>query len=631
SQDGIFQSTPAGRFIIVNPALARIWGYESPVAVIEGITNIAHQIYVKHEEREEFLRLMNEKGEVEDFEFQAHRKDGSLIWVQENVRTVRDADGKVQYYEGTAKDITEQKHTLEALRRSEERYRSTLNNMMEGCQIIDFDWRYIYVNDTAAVHGRYKPEKMLMRTMMELYPGIEKTEMFATLQRCMENRVPERMENEFTFPDGEKGWFELSIQPVPEGLFVLSIDISDRKQAEIDLEDREVRYRTLFESLPIPVFTKDREGRYTSFNAEESKYWAENPIGHTDFELLPAEIANSLRAVDQRVMQTEEPYDGEDKFQAPSGMRYILMRKVPVYDSSGNVTGVLGAGLDITERKQAESALRESEENYRALFENAPVGIFQSTPDGRYLNVNPTLADMFGYASPKEVIDNVTDIARQIHVEASKREEFKRILAESGEIREFVNQNYRKDESIIWTLTNARAVKDESGVIQYYEGFMLDITDRKRAEKALIASEERYRDLINNSQEFICTHDLDGNILSVNPWAVNTLGYEQGELLKMKIADFLLPENQLDFKTYLDEVQKNGRSQGLLTVQTRSGEHLIWEYNNSLRSEGVEQPIVRGMAHDVTQQKQAEKKIKQQLARLTALREIDQYITSSFD
>ncbi len=509
SQDGIFQSTPAGRFITVNPALARIWGYESPEEVIEGITNIAHQIYVNSEQREEFLRLMDENREVQDFEFQAYRKDGSVIWVQENVRTVTDAQGNVQYYEGTVNDITEQKHTLVALRRSEERYRSTLNNMMEGCQIIDYDWRYIYVNDTAAMHGRRKPEEMLMHTMMELYPGIEKTEMFAILQRCMEKRVPERMENEFAFPDGERGWFELGIQPVPEGLFILSLDISERKKSEMDLRDREERYRTLFENLPIPVFTKDREGRYTSFNAAESDYWAESPIGHTDHELLPSEIADALRATDLQVMETREPWFGEEIFQSPSGVHHLLSRKVPLHDGDGNVIGLLGASIDITERIQAESALKESEEKYRTLFENAPVGIFQSTPSGRYLSVNPTLAYLYGYSSPEAVIKEVTDISSQIYVDASDREKFKQLISETGEIKDFVKKNYRKDGSIIWTSTNARVVKDLTDEIQYYEGFTLDVTENKQAEKRIKQQLARLTALREIDQYITSSFDLN--------------------------------------------------------------------------------------------------------------------------
>ncbi len=132
-------------------------------------------------------------------------------------------------------NLTERKRAEEALRESEKHLRNTLDSMLEGCQIIGFDWRYLYVNDAVARHGRRAKEELLGHTMMEMYPGIEETEMFAALRRCMGKRIPHHMENEFTFPDGSKGWFELSIQPVPEGIFILSLDITDRKRAEEEL------------------------------------------------------------------------------------------------------------------------------------------------------------------------------------------------------------------------------------------------------------------------------------------------------------------------------------------------------------------------------------------------------------
>jgi len=116
--------------------------------------------------------------------------------------------------------------------KTSERFRSTLDNLLEGCQIIGFDWRYLYLNEAAARHGKRRKEELLGRTMMECYPGIEETDLFAMLRRCMEERQPCRMENEFTYPDGCKGWFELSIQPAPEGILILSQDITERKRAE---------------------------------------------------------------------------------------------------------------------------------------------------------------------------------------------------------------------------------------------------------------------------------------------------------------------------------------------------------------------------------------------------------------
>ncbi len=113
--------------------------------------------------------------------------------------------------------------------------RATMDHMLEGCQIISFDWEYLYINDAAAAQGKMYREDMTGKTMMELYPGIENTEMFHQLERCMAAREAHIMENEFIFPDGSNGWFELSIQPSPEGLFILSIDITERKELEQQL------------------------------------------------------------------------------------------------------------------------------------------------------------------------------------------------------------------------------------------------------------------------------------------------------------------------------------------------------------------------------------------------------------
>lgn len=111
---------------------------------------------------------------------------------------------------------------------------TTLDTLIEGFQLISFDWRYLYVNDSVVQHSKYNREELIGYTMMEKYPGIEKTPMFDLLKQCMTDRRGDYFENEFTYPDNTKGWFELRIQPVPEGLFILSIDITERKKIEDD-------------------------------------------------------------------------------------------------------------------------------------------------------------------------------------------------------------------------------------------------------------------------------------------------------------------------------------------------------------------------------------------------------------
>ena len=131
--------------------------------------------------------------------------------------------------------VAERRRSQEALRKSEELFRTTLESMMEGCQIISRDWKYLYVNETAAEQGRRAQEEYLGRGMLECFPDFDKTAIYPVLKKCMEERVPHRMENEFTYPDGSKAWFELSIQPIPEGIFILSIEITERKKAEAEV------------------------------------------------------------------------------------------------------------------------------------------------------------------------------------------------------------------------------------------------------------------------------------------------------------------------------------------------------------------------------------------------------------
>lgn len=105
-----------------------------------------------------------------------------------------------------------------------------LDNMLEGCQIVDREWRYRYLNDAVVKQAKKSREELLGHTMMEMYPGIELTPMFAELERCMRDRIPKRMENEFTFPDGSVGWFELRMEPIEDGVFILSLNITERKK-----------------------------------------------------------------------------------------------------------------------------------------------------------------------------------------------------------------------------------------------------------------------------------------------------------------------------------------------------------------------------------------------------------------
>jgi PAS domain S-box-containing protein len=228
----IYWSGPDARILRVNDAACRMLGYSAAELLAKRITDI--NAGLPGDGWDEFWRTLGARRRMA-FEAVHRRRDGVDVPVEVDVNRI-EFDG-AEYNVAFVRDITERKRADMALRASEERFRGTLDTMIEGCQIIGFDWRYLYVNAAAAAQGRSRPQALIGRTMMDAYPGIEATPVFAVLRRCMETRRVEHIENEFVFGDGSAGWFELVIQPVPEGLFVLSLDITERKRAERQLRE----------------------------------------------------------------------------------------------------------------------------------------------------------------------------------------------------------------------------------------------------------------------------------------------------------------------------------------------------------------------------------------------------------
>ena len=270
-------------------------------------------------------------------------------------------------------DITDRKRTEDQLRRNEERYRSTLDSMLEGIQIINFEWQYAYVNDAVARQGQNTPENLLGHSMMEMYPGIEHTELFAILRDCMENRKVKRFENHFTFPDGTSGWFELNVQPAPEGLFILSIDITERKKAEEKLRSSEERFRLMAENIEEGFWITDPSsgGEIYLSPAIERIFWRnteefmEKPTAFID-SILPEDVPHVLTNMERQ--KVGEATNMEYRIRIPDGsVRWIWDRAFPVLEKDGNVKFVTGLTTDITERKETDARLQTQLKRLSAL------------------------------------------------------------------------------------------------------------------------------------------------------------------------------------------------------------------------------------------------------------------------
>jgi PAS domain S-box-containing protein len=186
----------------------------------------------------------------------------------------------------------------------------------------------------------------------------------------------------------------------------------------------------------------------------------------------------------------------------------------------------------------------------------------------------------------------------------------RRAVASGREIQAAELTWVSNDGTSLDTLGNAVPLRDREGKIRGAVGVFVDITARNQAMAALRESEDRYRDLVEHSQDLLCTHDLNGKVLSCNPAAARSLGYEVNQLLDRPLRAVIAPEFRVQFDAYLCRIKTVGVDKGAMAVITRTGERRIWEYHNTLRAEAIPAPIVRGIAHDVTERKRAERSLR---------------------
>lgn len=296
--------------------------------------------------------------------------------------------------------------------RAGDSFMRTLEGMLEGCQILDFDFRYLFVNEAAARHSRKSREELTGRIMTEVYPGIDQTSIFAGLRRCMTQRVPVQMEDSYTFENGDVVWFEISVEPVPDGIFILTIEITERKQVELALRRSESSLAVTLQSIGDAVIATDALGRITRMNptAERLTGWplseARGLPLETVFRIVNAETRQPVLNPVQKVLERGEVVGlaNHTTLLSRDGREYQIANTAsPIKEFAGAIEGVVLAFKDVTQQYRVQAMLRERERQLTKITDALPGPVCRVSADGRYLFANAAFARWFG-RSPDDIL-----------------------------------------------------------------------------------------------------------------------------------------------------------------------------------------------------------------------------------
>jgi PAS domain S-box-containing protein len=492
---------------------------------------------------------------------------------------------------------------------------SLLEASIDGILAFDRECRYTAWNRAMECISGLTREQVVGKSAFEIFPFLKEMGEDNYFYAALAGKSVVSEKRPYAIPQtGRKGFFEGYYSPLRDadgevigGVGIIR-DITERRHAEELAREAHQRLTLHVENTPLAVIEWDKHFKVSRWSpsAERLFGWkAEEVLGKNvnDWNFVYDEDVEVVYEVGYRQRQ------GKESHGVSHNRNYRKDRSVldcdwynsVLYDDGGKLVSVLSLVLDCTASKQIEHALRESEEQYRLLFESNPHAMWVYDLETlQFLAVNDAAVHHYGYSREEFLSMTLKEIGPSGEVQ--KLSEY---LSTAG--REFdVAGDWRhckKDGTLIEVEITAHRLEFAGRPAELV--LAIDITERKRAENALRLSEDRYRDLVDNSQELMCTHDLEGRILSVNPWAVKVLGYDKDALIGLNVRDGLLPEYRNQFDDYIRAIKTHGFAQGVMQVKTGSGELKLWEYYNTLRTEGVETPIVRGMAHDVTERRKA--------------------------
>jgi PAS domain S-box-containing protein len=488
--DFIWEMDASGRYTYCSPQMKDLWGYE-PQSMIGKTPFDVMPPEDRKQARESFMALARSPKPFTGLEASSYDRQGRLITVEISGVPFFDADGRLLGYRGISRDVTGRKRAQEALGESRKKYRGLVEKINDWVWEVDADGVYTYASPRALELLGYAPEEIVGKSPFDLMPPDEAARVWNAFQSIWSERKPlELFENTLRRKDGRRVTVETSGMPVfaEDGSFQgytgIDRDVTSRKQAEEALRESEEKFRLLAETSPAAILIY-QDDRYVYVNPA-----AESLTGYRRAELLPQapgevvhpDFRRRVKEMAARRAQGEgTPTHYELKILTKDG-RERWMDSETVSIMYGNRPAGLVMAFDVTERKQAEEALRRSEEQFHHLFEDDLTGNVISTPDGEIVLCNPAFAQIFGFSCAAEAVGtNIVDL----YLDPRERRLLLERLQQEGKVERLEVWHRRRDGEPIYIVENIVGRFDEQGRLCEVKGYLFEDTQRKRAEEAL--------------------------------------------------------------------------------------------------------------------------------------------------
>jgi PAS domain S-box-containing protein len=605
-----------GWVLRLNKEVEKLSGYSKKELIGKSILEIAYP-----EDKDKYVQFWQDilNGLSPHYELRTISKTGVVSNLLASGNAI-EKDGNIVEIQYNAKDITEEKQAEEKLRESEGKYRTILESVTEGYYEIDLAGNLTFFNDSLCRTLGYTKDALMGMNNKEYMDEENAAKVYQVFNEVYRAGKPcTRADWEIIRKDGTKLSVSSSVslitdsQGKPIGFRGLSRDITEQKRAAEELRQSEQKYRAILESVVEGYYEVDLAGNFTFVNdsiCQNIGYSRDELLGMNNRDYMDEQTAKKVLERYAEVYTTGQPARGFDfEVIKKDGTKLFISVSISlITDSKGEPTGFRGVVRDITDEKKAEEALRQSEEEYRNLFESATDAVFTTNMQGRFTSGNRKVEEICGYNREELIGKSFTSLILRKEVQRMQNI-FQEIT--KGKPATFEVDIKDKSGNLVPLEVSATSIIRKGGETVGMLAMARDITERRQAQEKLQKSEERYRSLFETATDGIFTMDLHTRFTSGNRKAEEMCGYSRDEIIG-KYATVILPEEEIPRMADAMKKVLGGKTDTYETrIITKNGELLPVEVTSSPIE--IDGKIIgtMGMARDITERKKAEQTLRE--------------------